>query len=91
VVNVLGRNITAKIGNLRKLDWQSLGINFVMIFSPNAFRGAPVTHLATLAYKDGGTPAEEADPDCRGWRRSSLFIPSPVVLPMSSCPVPICV
>ena len=59
VVNVLGRNITARIGNLRTLDWQSLGINFVMIFSPNAFRGAPVTHLATLSYKDGGTQAEE--------------------------------
>jgi putative ABC transport system permease protein len=59
VVNVLGRNITARISNLRTLDWQSLGINFVMIFSPNSFRGAPVTHLATLAYPDGGTPAEE--------------------------------
>ena len=58
-MNVLGRNITARIGNLRTLDWQSLGINFVMIFSPNAFRGAPVTHLATLSYKDGGTQAEE--------------------------------
>ena len=58
-VNVLGRNITARISNLRTLDWQSLGINFVMIFSPNTFRGAPVTHLATLAYRDGGTPAEE--------------------------------
>ena len=58
-VNVLGRSITARISNLRTLDWQSLGINFVMIFSPNTFRGAPVTHLATLAYRDGGTPAEE--------------------------------
>ena len=29
VVNVLGRNITARIANLRTVDWQSLGINFV--------------------------------------------------------------
>ncbi|WP_249780929.1 FtsX-like permease family protein [Bradyrhizobium sp. dw_78] len=48
VVNVLGRDITATIGNMRTVDWQSLGINFVLVFSPNAFRGAPHTHIATL-------------------------------------------
>ena len=48
VVNVLGRNITATIANLRTVDWQSLGINFVLVFSPNAFAGAPHTHIATL-------------------------------------------
>jgi putative ABC transport system permease protein len=58
-VNVLGRNITAKIANMRTVDWQSLSINFVMVFSPHAFDGAPHTHLATLAYPDGGTPAQE--------------------------------
>lgn len=58
-VNVLGRNITAHISNLRTVDWQSLGINFVMVFSPNAFRGAPATHLATLTYPDGGSLAQE--------------------------------
>jgi putative ABC transport system permease protein len=48
VVNVLGRDITATIGNMRNVDWQGLGINFVLVFSPNAFRGAPHTHIATL-------------------------------------------
>ena len=47
-VNVLGRNITARIANMRTVDWESLGINFVMVFSPHAFDGAPRTHLATL-------------------------------------------
>ncbi len=59
VVNVLGRNITARIANMRTVDWESLGINFVMVFSPHAFDGAPATHLATLTYADGGTPAQE--------------------------------
>jgi putative ABC transport system permease protein len=58
-VNVLGRNITVKIANMRSVDWQSLGINFVMVFSPHAFDGAPHTHLATLTYPGGGTVAEE--------------------------------
>ena len=47
-VNVLGRTITAKIANLRELDWDSLSINFVLVFSPNTLRGAPHAHLATL-------------------------------------------
>lgn len=47
-VNVLGRNITAKIANFRKVEWRSLSINFVMVFSPNTFRGAPHAWLATL-------------------------------------------
>ncbi len=58
-VNVLGRDITARIASLRRVDWQSLSINFVMVFSPNTFRGAPHSRLATLTFPDGGTPAEE--------------------------------
>jgi putative ABC transport system permease protein len=58
-VNVLGRNVTATVANLRTVDWQSLGINFVMIFSPATFRGAPHSHIATLAYPGGSTIEEE--------------------------------
>jgi hypothetical protein len=58
-VNVLGRNLTARIANLRTVDWQSLGINFVMVFSPATFRGAPATHIATLTYPGGSIAAEE--------------------------------
>ena len=60
VVNALGRDVTARIANLRELDWQSLGINFVLVYSPGTFRGAPVMHIATLTYPGGGTAAEEA-------------------------------
>jgi putative ABC transport system permease protein len=58
-VNVLGRNLTATVANLRAVDWQSLGINFVMVFSPATFRAAPHTHIATLAYPGGSTTEEE--------------------------------
>ena len=60
VVNVLGRDISATISNMRNVDWQSLGINFVLVFSPNAFRGAPHTHIATLTE-----PHAEAADDAR--------------------------
>jgi putative ABC transport system permease protein len=59
-INVLGRNITATISNLRTLDWQSLGINFVMVFPPSVFRGAPNTHLASLTYPGGSSPDQES-------------------------------
>ena len=58
-VNVLGRNVTAKIGNLRAVDWENLGINFVLVFSPGTFAGAPHSDIATLTFADGGTAAEE--------------------------------
>jgi putative ABC transport system permease protein len=59
VVNVLGRNITATIANLRKVNWESLGINFVMVFPPSVFAGAPHTRMATLTYPGGSSPAQE--------------------------------
>ena len=47
-VDVLGREVTARIANLRIVDYRSLGINFAIIFSPNALAGAPASHIATL-------------------------------------------
>ena len=58
-VNVLGRNISARIANLRAVDWENLGINFVLVFSPGTFAGAPHNDIATLTFADGGTTAEE--------------------------------
>jgi len=59
-VNVLGRPVTARIANLRRIDWQSFGINFVMVFSPATFRGAPHTDLATLTLPGGDSAAGDA-------------------------------
>ena len=59
MVNVLGRNIEARIANLRAVHWENLGINFVLVFSPSAFAGAPHTDIATLTYPGGGTLAQE--------------------------------
>jgi len=58
-VNVLGRNVTARIASFRRIDWESMGINFVMVFSPNTFAGAPHAWLATLTDADADA-ADEA-------------------------------
>jgi len=52
-VNVLGREITAKVANLRQVNWRSFGINFVMVFSPNTLKGAPHSHIVTVEMNGG--------------------------------------
>jgi putative ABC transport system permease protein len=59
-VNVLGRDITAKIANLRTVEWRSLSINFVMVFSPSIFKGAPHAWLATLSEPSANAAHEGA-------------------------------
>ncbi|MEQ8665263.1 MAG: FtsX-like permease family protein [Rhodospirillales bacterium] len=51
-VNVLGRPITAKVANWRRIDWNDLGINFVMVFSPGVLASAPMTYIATAHLTD---------------------------------------
>lgn len=48
-VNVLGREITARIAATREIDWSTLSLNHVMIFSPGVLEAAPHTFLATVA------------------------------------------
>jgi putative ABC transport system permease protein len=56
-VNVLGREFTATIANLRHIDWQTLSINFVMMFSPGFLEGAPRSHIA-IVHADADAEAQ---------------------------------
>jgi putative ABC transport system permease protein len=46
-LNVLGRELTATLSNLREIDWTSLGLNFAIVLSPGTLEGAPETDIAT--------------------------------------------
>jgi putative ABC transport system permease protein len=59
VVNVLGRNIAAKVANLRKVNWRSFAINFVLVYSPNAFKGAPYSALVSASLPAIDRPDHE--------------------------------
>ena len=59
-VNVLGRNVTARIANLREVKWESLSLNFVLVFSPNTLAGAPHNLLATMTLPKDVPLAGEA-------------------------------
>lgn len=47
-LNVLGREITAKIASLREIDWRSLKFDFAIVFAPGTLEGAPHSHIAAI-------------------------------------------
>ena len=55
-VDVLGREVPLKIASTRNIEWQGLGLNFVLIASPGLLEAAPHTHIATVR----GDPADDA-------------------------------
>jgi len=58
-INVLGREFTAEVANLRRVDWTAFDINFVVIFSPGVLEGAPQTQLATAHATPEAEPVLE--------------------------------
>ena len=62
-VAVLGVDVPARIAALRKVDWQGLGLNFALIFSPGYIEEAPHGILASVyapAGRDGAIAGEVA-------------------------------
>jgi putative ABC transport system permease protein len=51
-VSVLGREIEARIGSLREIDWDTMGFNFVIIFAPGTLEAAPHSFMATIAMPE---------------------------------------
>jgi putative ABC transport system permease protein len=47
-VSVLGREIEARIASLRKVNWDTMGFNYILVFSPSALAAAPHTVAATI-------------------------------------------
>lgn len=56
-LNILGRPMTVEIGNLRKIDWGSLGMNFTFVFAPGTLEAAPHSIIATVHVNDAALEA----------------------------------
>lgn len=52
-VGLLGVERRARIANLRRIDWESLGFNYVLVFSRNALADAPHNLAATVELPEG--------------------------------------
>lgn len=57
-LNILGRPMTVEIGNLRRIDWGSLGMNFTFVFAPGTLEAAPHSVIATVHVDDPTLEAE---------------------------------
>jgi putative ABC transport system permease protein len=50
-VSVLGVEIAATIASLREIQWETMGFNYIMVFSPSALANAPHSLTATIAME----------------------------------------
>lgn len=56
-IGVLGVERTARITSFRRIDWDSMGFNYVLVFSPNALEDAPHNIAATIELPDNAANA----------------------------------
>jgi putative ABC transport system permease protein len=47
-VSILGVDVEAKIANLRKVYWESMGFNFALVYAPGTLENAPHSYMATV-------------------------------------------
>jgi putative ABC transport system permease protein len=55
--NILGREVTATIANIRKVDWMTFQLQFAVLFAPGLLDNAPVTWAVTAYGKSDGMDA----------------------------------
>ncbi len=55
-VGLLGVERTVTVASLRRIDWDSLGFNYVLVFSPDALSDAPHNLAATIELPAGASP-----------------------------------
>ncbi|MEJ2457664.1 MAG: FtsX-like permease family protein, partial [Novosphingobium sp.] len=72
-VGVLGVERTARIAALRRIDWDTLGFNFVLVFSPNALADAPHHLAATIEVPPGAPTAGLLPKLARAFPSSSVI------------------
>ena len=56
-IGILGVERTARVANIREIDWESMGFNFALVFSRNAIADAPHNLSATIDLPEGAETA----------------------------------
>lgn len=76
-VSILGREIEARIASLRQINWDTMGFNYVMVFSPSALENAP--HSLTATVTMDGAPDELTGGLLRAFPAASVIAVKEVV------------
>ncbi|SLK04786.1 ABC transporter permease [Novosphingobium mathurense] len=72
-IGLLGVERTAKVAALRRIDWDTMGFNFVLVFSPNALADAPHKLAATIEVPPGTSTAGLLPKLARAFPSSSVI------------------
>ena len=78
-VGVLGVERSARIASFRTIDWDSLGFNYVLVFSPNTLADAPHNLAATIELPEGGSEGAVLRTLVRGFPSSSVIEVGPIL------------
>jgi putative ABC transport system permease protein len=78
-VGLLGTQRSARIASLRRIDWESMGFNYVLVFSPNALADAPHNLAATIQLNSGETPGGLLRDLVRAFPSSSVIEVGPLL------------
>lgn len=57
-IGVLGTERDVRIASLRRIDWESLGFNFTLVFSPNTLADVPHNLAASIELNETGSAAQ---------------------------------
>jgi putative ABC transport system permease protein len=69
-IGLLGVERRARIANFRRIDWDSMGFNYVLVFSPNALEDAPHNLAATVELPRGTAAGGLCAASCARSRRA---------------------
>ena len=73
IFGVLGAEVTATVTSLRRIDWRSMGFNFVFILSPPVLADAPHNLSATVDLPPGAATAPLLQGLVRAFPSSSVI------------------
>lgn len=51
-LSVLGVEIEATVASIRRVNWETMGFNFGIVFAPGSLEGAPHSYMATISIPD---------------------------------------
>lgn len=58
-INILGREVTVPVVNYREVQWDSLRMNFSIVFAPGFLEQAPLSHIAAVYTDPKAVPKAE--------------------------------